>query len=57
LLDCVSKSNVPATTKKTFYLFHAWIILRHDPKWAAESESRNDKNNLEEYRKVTRKKG
>jgi hypothetical protein len=33
--------------KKTFYLFHAWIILKHEPKWTAERESRNVKNSLE----------
>jgi predicted RNase H-like nuclease (RuvC/YqgF family) len=33
--------------KKAFCLFHAWNILHHEPKWAAERESRNGKNNLE----------
>jgi hypothetical protein len=47
LLDCGSESNVPTITKKAFCLFHAWIILRHEPKWAAERESRNGKNSLE----------
>jgi hypothetical protein len=33
--------------KKAFFLFHAWNTLRHDPKWAVERESRNDKINIE----------
>jgi hypothetical protein len=49
LPDCGSESNVPATIKKTFYLFHAWIIHWHEPKWAVERESRNGKNNLETW--------
>jgi hypothetical protein len=33
--------------KKAFCLFHAWNTLHHGPKWAAERESRNGKNNHE----------
>jgi hypothetical protein len=33
--------------KKVFYLFHAWNILKHEPKWATERESRNDKSSSE----------
>jgi hypothetical protein len=40
---CWSKSNVSAATK----VFHAWNTLRHEPKWTAERESRNGKNNVE----------
>jgi hypothetical protein len=32
--------------KKVFSLFHAWNTFRHEPKWAAERESRDGKNNV-----------
>jgi hypothetical protein len=42
-----AKAMFQQLQKKSFCLFHAWNTLRHEPKWVAERESRNDKNNVE----------
>jgi hypothetical protein len=42
-----AKAMFQQLQKKSFCLFHAWNTLRHEPKWAAERESRNAKNNVE----------
>jgi hypothetical protein len=42
-----AKAMFQQLQKKSFCLFHAWNTLRHEPKWTAERESKNGKNNVE----------
>jgi hypothetical protein len=42
-----AKAMYQQLQKKVVCLFHAWNILKHEPKWAAEREFRNDKNSSE----------